>query len=87
MAAWEPWFTVVSNPAQVLVVRYSSSKPRTINVDIGMRMLRHSVIEAHGNQLDITGDARFDKNGEGGVRFRGLVKVMSDDGHVPSTVI
>ena len=71
-----------SNPAQVLVVRYSSSKPRTINVDIGMRMLRHSVIETHDNQLDITDDARFDKNGEGGVRFRGLVKVMSDDGHV-----
>ena len=47
-----------------------------------MRMLRHSEVTARANQIDITGDARFDKNGEGGVRFRGIVRVMADGGSV-----
>lgn len=76
-----------SNPAQVLVIRYTASKPHAINVDISMKMLRYSAVSAscaspRRGKLDITGDARFDKNGEGGVRFRGLVSAQVDGGTI-----
>ena len=76
-----------SNPDQTLVVRYSASESHAINVTIGMNMLRHSTITAScisNDQgcIDITGDARFNKNGEGGVRFRGLVRVLVEGGTI-----
>lgn len=71
-----------SNPAQALVVRYTADKAHALSATVSMRMLRHSEVAARANQIDITGDARFDKNGEGGVRFRGIVRVMADGGSV-----
>lgn len=71
-----------SNPAQALVVRYTADKAHALSATVSMRMLRHSDVTARANQIDITGDARFDKNGEGGVRFRGIVRVMADGGSV-----
>ena len=73
-----------SNPAQALVVRYTADKAHALSATVSMRMLRHSEVTARANQIDITGDARFDKNGEGGVRFRGIVRVMADGGSVRS---
>lgn len=71
-----------SNPAQALVVRYTADKAHALSATVSMRMLRHSEVTARANQIDITGDARFYKNGEGGVRFRGIVRVMADGGSV-----
>ncbi|WP_052357061.1 glycoside hydrolase family 95 protein [Xylanibacter brevis] len=76
-----------SNPAQTLVVRYTASQAHAINVSIGMDMLRHSTVCASSASqqqgcLDINGDARFDKNGEGGVRFRGLVSAQVEGGEI-----
>lgn len=71
-----------SNPAQALVVRYTADKAHALSATVSMRMLRHSEVTARANKIDITGDARFDKNGEGGVRFRGIVRVMADGGSV-----
>lgn len=71
-----------SNPEQALVVRYRADKAHALSATVSMRMLRHSEMTARANQIDITGDARFDKNGEGGVRFRGIVRVMADGGSV-----
>lgn len=71
-----------SNPAKALVVRYTADKAHALSATVSMRMLRHSEVTARANQIDITGDARFDKNGEGGVRFRGIVRVMADGGSV-----
>ena len=71
-----------SNPAQALVVRYTADKAHALSATVSLRMLRHSEVTARANQIDITGDARFDKNGEGGVRFRGIVRVMADGGSV-----
>ncbi len=67
-----------SNPDQVLAVNYRASRHGAINVDISMDMLRHAIVEAHGKMLDIVGDARFDKFGEGGVRFRGMLSATTD---------
>ena len=69
-----------SNPDQVLAVNYKASHRGAINVMVSMDLLRHATVEAHGDMLDIMGDARFDKFGEGGVRFRGLLRVLTDAG-------
>lgn len=76
-----------SNPAQVLVVRYTASRSHSISLTIGMNMLRYSSVSAscpsaQQGCLDITGDARFDKNGEGGVRFRGIVWAQVEGGTI-----
>ena len=67
-----------SNPQQVLAVRYQASRRGAINVDISMDLLRHATVTAQQAMLDIVGDARFDKFGEGGVRFRGLLSATTD---------
>lgn len=69
-----------SNPDQVLAVRYQASRRGAINVDIAMDLLRHATVEAQPGMLDIVGDARFDKFGEGGVRFRGMLSAKTDAG-------
>ena len=79
-----------SNPAQALVVRYTASKKRAIAAKVSLRMLRHSNVSAqlsdsHSGNLVIDGDARFDKNGEGGVNFRGVVRVMAEGGTVKAS--
>lgn len=67
-----------SNPDQVLAVSYKASHRGAINVDISMDLLRHAVVETQPGMLDIVGDARFDKFGEGGVRFRGMLSATTD---------
>ena len=74
-----------SNPAQALIIRYTASRKQAISTTISMNMLRYSTITASTTspcqgELDIVGDARFDKNGEGGVRFRGLIRVHTKGG-------
>lgn len=71
-----------SNPSQVLVARFTASDNRTVSASVGMNMLRHSTVTVSGNEIDITGDARFNKNGDGGVKFRGIVRVLADGGKV-----
>ncbi|MBQ9667354.1 MAG: glycoside hydrolase family 95 protein [Prevotella sp.] len=71
---------ICSNPDQVLAVRYTASTRGAINVDISMDLLRHATVEAQQQMLDIVGDARFDKFGEGGVRFRGMLSATTDKG-------
>ena len=79
-----------SNPSQAFVVRYSASKKKAITAKISLRMLRHSSVSTQmvgsrcGN-LMVEGDARFDKNGEGGVNFRGVVRVTCEGGTVVAT--
>lgn len=71
-----------SNPDQVAVVRLSASKKRQVSFRLSMNMLRHNTLAVSDGQIDIEGDARFDKNGEGGVKFRGIVRVLPTGGEV-----
>lgn len=71
-----------SNPAQVFVARFTASEGNSINASVGMDMLRYSTVTVSDGEIDITGDARFNKNGEGGVKFRGIVRVLTDGGKV-----
>ncbi len=71
-----------SNPAQVLAARFSASKKQSVSATIGLSMLRHSTVKAQGNELIVEGDARFDKNGDGGVKFCGVVRIIADGGQL-----
>ncbi len=71
-----------SNPDQVSVLRLRADRKHSVSLRLGVDMLRHSTVTADNSGLDIEGDARFDKNGEGGVRFRGMVRVIPVGGKV-----
>ncbi len=66
-----------SNPDQALVARFSSSSSK-MKARIGLNMLRYGKVVASGNEIVITGDARFDKWGEGGVKYQAIVRVVAD---------
>lgn len=79
-----------SNPDQTLVVRYTASRKKAITAKVSLCMLRHSTVSTHvvNNRcanLVVDGDARFDKNGEGGVNFRGAVRVITEGGTIITT--
>lgn len=71
-----------SNPSQVAVIRLSANKKKQISFALSMEMLRYHQISVSNQQIDIHGDARFDKNGKGGVQFRGIVRVIPKGGVV-----
>lgn len=71
-----------SNPDQVSVIKLSANKKKSISFTLSLDMLRYNTIVASTNTLDIMGDARFDKNGVGGVKFRGIVRVMPKGGTI-----
>ena len=82
---------ICSNPDQVLAVSYKASRRGAINATVSMDLLRHATVQAScvspcQGDLDITGDARFDKFGEGGVRFRGILRVLTDRGATVRTL-
>lgn len=71
-----------SNPAQILVARYTASRKGSVSASISLSLLRHATVRAEGNRLVADGDARFDKFGPGGVKFRTIVEVVADGGTV-----
>lgn len=75
---------LASNPAQVLAVRYTADKKSQISVRIAMRMLRYTseITPSADGTITIVGDARFDKNGSGGVKFLSMVKVKTEGGTI-----
>lgn len=71
-----------SNPDQVAVMRLSANKKGSISFTLSMEMLRHHLLSVSNQQISIDGDALFDKNGDGGVRIFGIVKVIPNGGEV-----
>lgn len=69
-----------SNPADVMIAHYTSSARHDISANIGVSMLRHSQVMAKPDGLWITGDARFDKCGTGGVKFLAIIRVLANGG-------
>lgn len=72
----------VSNPAQVMAVRLTANKKQSLSFRLSVNMLRHAVVNASDEGLDIMGDARFNKNGEGGVKYRKIIRVIPKGGSV-----
>lgn len=83
-----------SNPSQVLVMRFSADRRASVSATLSMRMLRHATVTSSldkdvssskgfsSGSICIDGDARFNQNGEGGVKFRGIVRIKAEGGTV-----
>lgn len=71
-----------SNPAQVLIGHFSASQKHKVSADLSLKLLRHNQIKIEGNEIIVTGDAKFDKWGEGGVLYTSRIKVNAKGGSI-----
>ncbi|MDR0415024.1 MAG: glycoside hydrolase family 95 protein [Prevotellaceae bacterium] len=69
-----------SNPADVVVVRLSASKPKSITFSAALDLLRDAAVTAENGQLTFFGKVAFHMHGPGGVDFAGKVAVSADEG-------
>ena len=71
-----------SNPAGVLVIRLSASKPKSITFGAALDLLRRSEVAAAEGQMVFSGKVAFHKHGSGGVDFTGKIALSVDGGSV-----
>lgn len=87
-----------SNPDQVLIIRCTASRKKAITATLSLRLLRYmaqqstscqqvKALPGHTRQADLIadGDARFDKNGEGGVNYHTHLRVLTEGGSLLTT--
>lgn len=70
------------NPAGVLVIRLSASKPGAITFGVALDLLRRAEVAAADGQIVFSGKVAFHKHGVGGVDFTGKVALSVDGGSV-----
>jgi alpha-L-fucosidase 2 len=73
-----------SNPDDVMVIHLSASKPKALNFDLTLDLIRQATITTSGDQLTFAGKVDFPKQGPGGVNFIGQINLTTDDGTVSS---
>lgn len=71
-----------SNPDNVLVVRLSADKKKSISFDMSLDLLRQSDYRTEDNQLIFFGQALFPMHGTGGVHYEGRIAVENEGGTV-----
>lgn len=64
-----------TNPDDVIVVRMTANRKRSINTTLSLEMLRTATVRTEGRQLIFDGQATFPKQGKGGVHFQGRISV------------
>ncbi|MDD3195445.1 MAG: glycoside hydrolase family 95 protein [Paludibacter sp.] len=69
-----------SNPDDVLVLKLTSDKKDALSFELGLELLRKSIISTTSSMISFTGQALFDKQGPGGVFYKGNIHVASPDG-------
>ena len=69
-----------SNPDQVSVIRLTANHSKSLSLNVSLNLLRYGAVKVTTHELDAIGDARFDKGGPGGVKYRALVKVIANGG-------
>jgi alpha-L-fucosidase 2 len=69
-----------SNPAGVIILRLSASKPKSISFDADMDLLRQSKVTTADGQIAFSGKVAFHMHGPGGVDFAGKIALAVDDG-------
>ncbi len=78
--------TFISNPDQLMVIRYSASKGKAINQTITTDILRKGSVLAAGNQLILQGNTEFDKHGGiGSVNYYGILNVRNIGGNLSTS--
>ncbi|MEG2598703.1 MAG: glycoside hydrolase N-terminal domain-containing protein [Muribaculaceae bacterium] len=74
-----------SNPDNILVSRVATSKPKTLNMEISLSLLRKSNVTVKESQIIFNGKATFPQQGTGGVNFEGRVAISVDGGKIITT--
>ncbi|MDR1022837.1 MAG: glycoside hydrolase family 95 protein [Prevotellaceae bacterium] len=74
-----------SNPAGVIAIRLSASKPNAVTLDVALDLLRSAAVTASDEQITFSGKAAFHMHGPGGVDFAGKVAVTADGGSLTAT--
>ena len=74
-----------SNPDEVLVMKFMADKSGMISTELSFDMLRNSTISASEEGLTVNGDAQFDKQGPGGVKFSGIARIIPKGGKTSFT--
>lgn len=69
-----------SNPDDILIIKLTADKDNALNFEIGLDLLRKSDISVADNTLSFTGQALFDKQGPGGVHYKGNIHVSAPAG-------
>ena len=71
-----------SNPDDVLVFHFSANKRKSINAEISLQLLREAEISVRKETIAFKGQVNFPKQGTGGVKFLGNVKILTNHGTV-----
>ncbi len=71
-----------TNPDNVLVLRLSADKPKSVTMDMALDLMRQSAFTVENNQLIFTSKVDFPLHGPGGVNFEGRIAVLADNGEV-----
>ena len=71
-----------TNPDNVLVLRLTADKQKSITMNIGLDLMRQADLSVEDNQLVFTGKVDFPLHGPGGVCFEGRIAVLADNGEV-----
>lgn len=71
-----------SNPDDVLVMRISANRPKSIHTKLSLDLLREADISVEGNQLLFSGKVSFPKQGRGGVNFQGRINAHAVNGKI-----
>jgi len=73
---------ICSNPDDVLVVKLTADHAGMLSFELGLDLLRQSDIQISGTTLSFTGQALFDKQGPGGVHYKGNIHVATLGGTI-----
>lgn len=71
-----------TNPDDVLVMRITSNKSKSITVDLSLDLLREADITTDNNEIIFGGKVSFPQQGKGGVNFEGCIYVLPKNGTV-----
>lgn len=75
-----------SNPADLIVVRYTASAPGSISFDLSAQLLRkQATVSTSQGELVIQGVCRKDAETQGGVRFLAHARLVNEGGTLSST--
>ncbi len=66
-----------SNPDQVFVVKLKADRKNALNFELGLDLLRKSTVLVTDSGIRFTGQALFEKQGPGGVLYKGLIHVSA----------
>lgn len=69
-----------SNPDDVFIIKLTADKANELNFELGLNLLRKSAVSFFGNVLSFSGQALFDKQGPGGVLYKGNIHVSAPTG-------